>query len=231
MNNGTYFNATSNTTQFYSVNDTSGWNTSWNGTWNGAWNGTWNSNPTLDSATQIIGPPSGILSSKQCSKGVHISSSNVLGAPVNWSLSVWEATPFPGTHAAFVKVAAELDPQWEQQQQQLGQRYMAWQHAVLPLQPAQQAPPASYGIPAPFSVVARGGGRCEVTAVPVVLFGGTAELYVHVKHAGNGDAWLEVWGRALEDMDKAAAAALFGPSGWSRNVVKFVDMLDRKKQK
>ncbi|WIA16639.1 hypothetical protein OEZ85_013302 [Tetradesmus obliquus] len=97
--------------------------------------------------------------------------------------------------------------------------------------PAQQAPPASYGIPAPFSVVARGGGRCEVSAVPVVLFGGTAELYVHVKHAGNGDAWLEVWGRALEDMDKAAAAALFGPSGWSRNVVKFVDMLDRKKQK
>jgi hypothetical protein len=187
--------------------------------------------PTLDSATQIVGLTSEILSGQQCRAGVHISSSNVLGAAVNWSLSVWEATPFPGTHTAFVQVTAELDPAWEAQQQQLGQRYMAWQHALLPLQPALHEPPAGYGIPAPFSVKAAGGRHCEVCAVPVSLFGGTAELYVHVEHAGDGDAWLEVWGRAHDDMDKGAAAALFGASGWSRSVVKFINMLDRKKQK
>jgi hypothetical protein len=304
MGNGTFFNATSNTTQFYSMNNTAGWNGTWNGTWNSTGNSAWNGSdvisepfacasyklelcapgssecegyenipgvgswayypltlsqcyqmhwmsqqpdssfqgvtccstdncnapdPTLDKTTQIIGPTSEILGSQQCAAGVHISSSNVLGAAVNWSISVWEATPFPGTRSAFVKVTAELDPAWEEQQQQLGQRYMAWQHAVLPLQPAVAEPPASYGIPAPFSVLVVGGGRCEVSAVPVALFGGTVEFYVHVEHAGNGDAWLEVWGRVLGDVDGAAAAALFGPSGWSRNVVKFIDMLDRKR--
>jgi hypothetical protein len=304
MGNGTYFNATSNTTQFYSMNYTGSWNGSWNGTWNACGNGTWSGSdvvtepfvcasykldlcaagssecegyesipgvgswayypltlsqcyqmhwmsqqpgsqfkgvtccsidncnapdPTLDKITQIAGPTSQILNSQQCRSGVHVSTSNVLGAQVNWSLSVWEASPFPGSYTAFVKVAADLDAAWEAQQQQLGQRYMAWQHAVLPLQPAQHAPPSSYNVPAPFVVKVLGDGHCEVSAVPVVLFGGTVELYVHVEHAGNGDAWLEVWGRAHEDVGSAAAAVLFGPSGWSRNVVKFINMLDRKK--
>lgn len=90
------------------------------------------------------------------------------------------------------------------------------------MQPAAHAPPVGYGMPAAFSVRVAGGGRCSVSAVPVALFDGTAEFYVHVEHAGNGDAWLEVWGRALGDMDAAAAAALFEPSGWTRNVVKYI---------
>ncbi|WIA36594.1 hypothetical protein OEZ86_007883 [Tetradesmus obliquus] len=94
------------------------------------------------------------------------------------------------------------------------------------MQPAAHAPPGGYGMPAAFSVRVAGGGRCSVSAVPVALFDGTAEFYVHVEHAGNGDAWLEVWGRALGDMDAAAAAALFEPSGWTRNVVKYINMLD-----
>jgi hypothetical protein len=300
MGNGTYFNATTNTTHYYSVNGTYGWNGTWNATGNSTWNGSavitepfvcasyklelcapgssecegyedtpgvsswayypltlsqcfqmhWMSqqvgshfkgvaccstdncnapDPTLDGKTQIVGPASDIISSQQCKLGVHIRSSNVLCAAVNWSLSVWEATPFPGTRTAFVKVAADLDPTWEQQQHQLGQRYMAWQHAVLPLQPAMHEPPAAYGIPVPFTVRALGDGHCEVSAVPVSLFGGTAEFFVHVEHAANGDAWLEVWGRAHDDMDGAAAAAMFGSVGWSRNTVTFINMLGRKK--
>lgn len=181
--------------------------------------------PAEDSRTLIVGPTATVANIQQCKLGAHVSTPDVLGATVNWTVSVEEANPFPGTYLAFVKLSAALDPAWEAQQLQLGQHYTHWSHAVLPLQPSLFEPPASYHIPTSFTVHAFGDGHCQVSSIPVAVFGGTAELYVHVGTSAAGEAWVEVWGRQHDDVDVAKARGHFGVRGWSRNVVKFISML------
>jgi hypothetical protein len=107
-------------------------------------------------------------------------------------------------------------------------QFMRWKSAVLPLQPAAYNPPAAWNIPAPFTVTAIDGGVCAASSMPIMLFGGTVEFYVHVEPVANGEAWLEVWGVKHADVDVAKSAGFFGTKGYSRNVVKFITAVPNK---
>lgn len=123
-------------------------------------------NLALDSRTQILGPIHAVVDQQQCRSGAYVTTPNVLGATVNWTVAIQEATPFSGTYVVFLKIAATIDPAWEEQQDDLNQRYTHWTQAVLPIQPALFEPPSSLHLPSPFTVRAFD-GLCKVSSVPV----------------------------------------------------------------
>jgi hypothetical protein len=185
--------------------------------------------PALDKDTQIIGTARFVAIQQQCPHGVLVKANDPSCQAIQFKVSAWEASPFPEVHLAFVSITdvsnvTNTSNSSGEQQPDSSRQVMRWKSALLPLQPAAYNPPAAWNIPAPLTVTAAGGGVCAASLVPIMLFGGTVEFYVHVEPVANGKAWLvnEVWGVKHADVDSGKSAGFFGANGYSRNVVKFI---------
>jgi hypothetical protein len=155
-------------------------------------------------------------SSSVCGNGIHTTTTQY--ATVNWTISVWQATP---TAPMFLKLVAELDPLWEQQQRDQQRRFSHWKAAILPMLPAQSSPPAVFGWPLEYQVSVLEDSRCQANVIRAPLFGGYALLHVRVVPAADG-AYVEVWGYP-KYMD--AQEDFWGPTTWTRSAAKFLQLL------
>lgn len=184
-----------------------------------------NCNMPTDSSVQIIPSPYYDPGQSACPQGKY-TTTTALGAIVEWSTSaVLPTAHSSGAGLAYLDIQATMDPLWEQQQQQLGQRFVYWKTAMLPLKPAASPPPSNIGIPAMYQQVPGSDGRCQVSHITVPLFGGYVEVYVHTLSTPYGTVYLEVWAQAGMGIDRSRSVGHVGPGGWFRASTKFISAL------